>query len=176
MVSFIYNCLEPLPNEKLKRAQQYHDYNPNTDIAPIPIYVLRKCMGSKHPCRIFIDENNRVYNSWENYIEDNKLHECLMVLPLNGRYTGNNEGRVMLEKHLSPACSISRMLLRGTDIASSVAGVASAGVFIAAMIPAITVAPVVLVSAGVVGAAVGVYSIIRSAFALVDRHQHDEVN
>lgn len=54
-MSFIYNCTEPLPEEKLKRAQKFPDYNPKVDLCPLPIFVIRKCEGSPNPCRIFVD-------------------------------------------------------------------------------------------------------------------------
>ncbi|KAF2896019.1 hypothetical protein ILUMI_10166 [Ignelater luminosus] len=173
-VSFIYNCLEPMPEEKIARAKKYPDYNPNTDMSPVPVYVIRKCIGSDNPCRVFIDSDNRMYNSWEDYIEDNKLHKCTMVLPRTGRYIGKENEEVLLERHLSPSCGIGHSILMGTDIATTVAGLASGGVFIAAMIPAIAVAPVALTAAAVTGIGVGVYSVIRSAVNIYDRQKHGE--
>lgn len=52
---------------------------------PVPIFVLRKCHGSANPCRVFVDHTGRTYDTWEEYKNRNKLHECEMILPLNGR-------------------------------------------------------------------------------------------
>lgn len=84
-VAFIYNCTEPLPSEKIKRSKKYGDYNPNTDVTTVPIFVLRKCRGSDNPCRIFVDDCGRIYKTWEDYLVRNKLPECHMTVPLNGR-------------------------------------------------------------------------------------------
>ncbi|XP_030765735.1 uncharacterized protein LOC115889796 [Sitophilus oryzae] len=88
-IAVIYNCTEPLPKEKLGLSKKYPDYNPETDIRPVPIFILRKCRGSENPCRIFIDDTGRVYQTWEQYLKKNKLPERKMTLPLNGRYELN---------------------------------------------------------------------------------------
>lgn len=95
-----------------------------------------------------------------------------MVLPRNGKYQGNETGNVLLEKHLSPACQVSAKVLRGLDVTTAVLGLGSIGVCASAVIPAITIAPL---AAGIVTAAVGVYTVARTSANLVDRHIHDEV-
>ncbi|CAG9821000.1 unnamed protein product [Phaedon cochleariae] len=174
-ISFIYNCTEPLAKEKIQRAKKYgNSYNPNTDLMPVPIFVLRKCHNSNNPCRIFIDDIGRVYQSWNEYKNKNKLHECKMVLPRDGRYEVDRNDKVLLETHLSPACGLDIKILQGADMVSTGAGLASGGVFLAAIIPAVTVAPAVLAVAGVVGAGTGLYAIGRSIHTLVDRSKHKE--
>lgn len=37
-------------------------------------------------CQIYVDDDGRVYESWEGYIENNKLPECTMYVPENGVY------------------------------------------------------------------------------------------
>ncbi|KAG5879124.1 hypothetical protein JTB14_031671 [Gonioctena quinquepunctata] len=173
-VSFIYNCTEPLPDEKISRAKKYPDYNPNTDLMPVPIFVLRKCRGSDNPCRLFIDDTGRTYKSWREYLTKNKLHKCKMVLPQNGRYAVKENGEVNLEYHLSPACDLDVIILQTADIVSTGAGLASGGVFLAAAVTSITFAPAVLIAAGAVGIGTGVYAIGRSIYTLVDRSKHKE--
>ncbi|KAK4885967.1 hypothetical protein RN001_002238 [Aquatica leii] len=174
IVSFIYNCSEPLPDEKLKRSIKVSNYNPYTDINPIPIFVIQKCLNSQNSCRIFVDCDNRVYSSWEDYISNNKLQKCMMILPKNGRYHGNEYGNVQLEKHVSPSCGIQNTLFQSADIASSVAGITSGAIFLGAAIPAITVAPILLSVASVTGISVGLYSIFRSGMKIYDRVTHCE--
>lgn len=174
VISCIYNCTEPLPSEKLKRSKKYKDYNPVTDLTPVPLFILRKCKNSENPCRIIIDDSGRVYKTWRSYLTENKLHKCEMILPLNGRYQANENGQVKLERHLSPACGLDVKILQGIDIASTAVGLASGGVFIAAAIPAIAVAPIALTIAGATGIGVGLYSIGRSIYTLYDRGSHEE--
>ena len=174
-MSFIYNCTEPLPSEKQKRSKKFKDYNPTTDLTPIPLFVLCKCKNSENPCRIIIDDSGRVYKTWSAYLARNKLPECEMILPLNGRYQADENGNVILERHLSPTCGIDHKILQGADMANTAAGLISGGIFIAAAIPTITVAPVALIAAGATGIGVGLYSLGRSAYTLYDRNRHKEV-
>lgn len=83
---------------------------------------------------------------------------------------------MLLEKHLSPACGIDTKLLQGADYVSIAGGLISGGIFIAAAVPAITVAPAALLVGGITGIGVGVYSIARSAYTLYDRSKHREVS
>lgn len=99
-----------------------------------------------------------------------------MLLPLNGRYEFDKNGNVLLEpKKLSPACDLDAKILFGADIAGMVGGIASASIFGAAMIPALTVPPVALLVGTGIGVTVGVYTIGRSIYNLVDRGLHKEV-
>ncbi|XP_045467314.1 uncharacterized protein LOC123675823 isoform X1 [Harmonia axyridis] len=175
IVSFVYNCTEPLDQDKQKRAAKYKDYDPKTDVQPQPVFILRKCKYSPTSCRIVIDNLGRVYKSWEEYLCRNTLPKCNMVYPKNGRYTGDEKGNVVLETMPSPSCNLSAKVLVGTDVASTGVGIASAGVAIAASIPTVTVVgPVALVGAGVVGLGVGIYSIGRSIGSLYDKRRHKE--
>ncbi|KAK9881907.1 hypothetical protein WA026_018101 [Henosepilachna vigintioctopunctata] len=162
VISVIYNCLVPLDN------------NDDNGYTPVPVFILRKCRESSEPCRIIIDHTRRVYNSWNDYLQDNKFCKCLMVVPQNGRYTEDDHGKVKLEKVKSPSCNPAKKALKVADITSSVLGIGSSGVFAVAAIPAITIAPAALLGAAAVGAGVGIYSLGRSIHTLVDRGSHDE--
>lgn len=99
-----------------------------------------------------------------------------MIFPKDGRYRSDSSGNVILDRRLSPECDLTKSILKGTDIASAVGGIASGGVMLAAAsIPAVAAAPLVVPVAGITGAAIGVYSLGRSAFGLYDRHKHKEV-
>ncbi|KAK5647773.1 hypothetical protein RI129_002665 [Pyrocoelia pectoralis] len=172
-IAFVFNCLKPLPSEVKKRKKQYSDYDEYTDIMPIPVYIIRKCTDSSDPCRIIIDHDNRVYQSWSDYIECNKLHKCVMVVPNNGRYRKIND-EVSLSEHYSPSCAVGQDVLKGADITSAVIGLGTSGVYVAAAIPALTVAPIALTVAAVTGVGVGIYSIIRSSMTIHDRRVHSE--
>lgn len=100
----------------------------------------------------------------------------MMVLPKDGRYKGDSNGQVLLEYHLAPSCGIKADVLKGLDITSTVLGLGSGVVFATALIPSVALAPVALIGAGIVGAGVGIYSLVRSAVHLADRHKHREVS
>nr|CAH7742653.1 unnamed protein product [Callosobruchus chinensis] len=173
-ISFIYVCIEPLPGEKIKRANKNKEYNPKTDLSPLPIFVLRKCRESDNPCRIFIDHTGRTYENWNEYIMRNKLHACEMVLPKNGRYTFDEDGKIMLERHLSPACGLDAKVLQGFDIASTTTGVVSGGLLLVAALPTVAIAPAAILAAGLAGLGAGLYAVGRSSYALYDRSRHKE--
>ncbi|KAJ8963322.1 hypothetical protein NQ318_018791 [Aromia moschata] len=155
-ISFIYNCTEPLPSEKLARAKKYkEEYNPNVDVLPLPIFVLRKCRGSSNPCRIFVDNTGRSYNTWQEYVSRNKLHKCQMILPQNGRYEVDENDE-------------------GADFINTAGGLISGGIFVAAAIPTVAVAPAAIVAGGIIGLGVGIYSLGRGAYTLYDRKKHKE--
>ncbi|XP_044264418.1 LOW QUALITY PROTEIN: uncharacterized protein LOC123011163 [Tribolium madens] len=169
IISFVYVCIEPLPEEKLNRAKKFD----NSDLTPFPLFILRKCKRSNNPCRIIIDDTGRVYNSWDEYLAQNKLPKCEIIFPKDGRYRSDDSGNVILGRQLSPECDITNSILKGTDIASAVGGIASGGVMIAAAsISAVAAAPLVVPVAGVTGAIIGAYSLGRSALGLYDRHKH----
>ncbi|XP_044758016.1 uncharacterized protein LOC123316106 [Coccinella septempunctata] len=161
-MAILYNCLIPV------------DSSSDQQFSPVPIFILRKCTSAENPCRIIIDHTRRVYKSWSSYLEDNKFCECLMVVPEDGRYIEDENGRIKLQKLASPACQIGHKILKVTDITTSVLGIGSTGVMVAAAVPAITIAPFALLGAAAVGAGVGVYSIGRSISTLVDRGLHKE--
>lgn len=39
-------------------------------------------------CNVFIDELARVYQSWNQFLKNNKLPKCKMYCPVNGQYRG----------------------------------------------------------------------------------------
>lgn len=84
-MAIVYNCTEPLQEEKERKAEKDSNYNPDEDVTPYPVFILRKCHQSEHPCRIFIDHIGRVYDTWKEYVDDNKLPDCQMIVPRGGR-------------------------------------------------------------------------------------------
>ncbi|KAF5283732.1 hypothetical protein FQA39_LY17229 [Lamprigera yunnana] len=174
VISFIFNCLEPLSEDILKKFKKNPNYDPIVDSVFIPIFVLQKCIKSSNACRIFVDHNDRVYSSWENYKQNNRLHKCIMVLPKDGLYQGDENNIVQLETIRSPSCSISNTILNKADRSFSVAGIVSGAVLLGAVIPAITIAPIALMAATACSAGAGVYGIIRGGDKLVDRIVHKE--
>jgi hypothetical protein len=176
VISFIYMCTEPLPEEKQKRAIKYPDYNPSCDFTLLPIFVLRKCKNSTNPCRVIIDNVGRVYKTWNDFLDENKLPECEMIFPKNGRYQADDNGNVILDKQLSPACNVSASILLAADVATTVGGLAAGGIFFAAaFIPTVAAVPFLLPAAGITGVVTGMYAVGRSGYNLYDKYKHGEV-
>lgn len=141
------------------------------------IFRVLKCwptrqMEPKDCCALFIDEQLRVYQNWQDFTENNKFGEGVFVAPSNGIYTQSKIN-----------CSIWKQnnITKYVDIGIAIAGVtATTAIAVVAFIPATIFASVAgITTAAVVGAeAVGIsasaYSIGRSAYNLVERHEHKQ--
>lgn len=145
-----------------------------------PVFRARRCItessgrsgDSSDCCNIFVDENGRVYQNWEQYVATNELPAGIMVAPERGIYRLVKD-HVRLDKYVTPAGSDSRKVLGFLDVGSAVGGFAAAGVSIAALCTLPVSAPL-LAGAGVVGLASAGYGTARSAAKLVDRSQHEQ--
>lgn len=160
----IFNVLEPLSKDS------------SNGVLVLPIFVIRKCKHADDPCKIYIDHTLRVYKSLKHYIENVQLHKCIMVLPKGAKYQQGANGLVDLNRYYSPKCKLGSKIITAVDIGTSVLGLASTGVMGAALIPAITVAPIALGIAAAGGIGIGIYSLIRSSFNVVDKVIHDDVS
>ncbi|KAF7286309.1 hypothetical protein GWI33_006040 [Rhynchophorus ferrugineus] len=129
-IAFIFNCIEPLPSKIMSNKDTDTEQGSIEDITTVPIFVLRKCRGSDDPCRIFIDNEGQVYQTWTEYLTENKLYDCLITVPLDGRYQIQNDV-VLLEKHLTngKVCQNSQAKFwRTADDANLVAGIISGSI------------------------------------------------
>lgn len=116
-----------------------------------PIYRIPKCFHKndiKHGkcCAIFVDQFARVYKSWDNFMNDNKFGDCLIVAPKDGFYSSNVQKKVNLD-----IFSQKEGVLKVFDTTSALGGFAAAGVTLVGLIPAVTLAPVVATGALVAG-------------------------
>ncbi|XP_029666934.1 uncharacterized protein LOC115237798 [Formica exsecta] len=127
----------------------------------------------------YIDICGRVYKSWADYIENNNLPKCTMVVPKDGFYQADSsypitedKSTVWLEVIDSPACTFSKQICDGMDIVSAIAGFGTVGLSVASMFTPL--APAVLVTGLVASGASGVWTVVRSSQQLVDRKSHEE--
>ncbi|KPJ08108.1 hypothetical protein RR48_12847 [Papilio machaon] len=128
------------------------------------------------PCRVFIDDNARVYKDWDSYLKNNTLPKCVIIVPENGEYGGviieGEEIAVKLTVAPSPALGIKAKVLSSVDTASTVASLGAVGVLGAAVFTPI--GPAVIVGATVATVATGVYGLFRSSLHLHDRRSHEQ--
>lgn len=140
-----------------------------------PNYFIESNGDSSHNrCMIFVDENARVYNNWNDYVKTNALPKSIIIAPKRGIYNGDYSNRVILDIFCSPKCGIGNTVIRSVDIGSTIAAIGSSGIMIASIMTTATIAAPVLVGAAAVGIGSAAYSTIRSTFNLVDRHQHEQ--
>lgn len=160
----IYNVTEVLPKNR--------GDNDASLISAYPVFVIRKCKNSDSPCCTYVDHQLRVYKSFIHYIKNVKLPRCVMVLPRNGKYTLQND-LVNLNRYYSPSCNLGSQILEASDIGTSIFGIASGGVTLAATM--LAVPPVGVAAAVGVAIVTGIYGIGRGIHSLIDKSIHDEV-
>ncbi|KAI5651889.1 hypothetical protein NE865_00226 [Phthorimaea operculella] len=177
-------CARPKPLKfyQIEPRNHWLDLHQRTDIDMwcTAVFRVRKCIpttvGSK-PCRVYIDENARVYQDWESYLTNNTLPKCVLIAPENGEYAGtivdNEQGfAVKLTVAPSPSLGLKSRVLSSVDTASTVASIGAVGVLgVAAFTP---VGPVVLLGATVATVATGLYGLVRSSLHLHDRSMHEQ--
>nr|XP_033333647.1 uncharacterized protein LOC117224652 [Megalopta genalis] len=129
---------------------------------------------------LYIDNDARVYKNWEDYLENNTLPKCMMIIPKEGIYQCNPylpvtkwSSTVWIQILPSPSCKAVKAVLKVVDISSSVVGIGSTiGLGVASLLT--PVGPI-LAGASLIGCAVsGAWNIGRSIGRLVDRSNHVE--
>lgn len=121
---------------------------------------------------VYIDASCRVYSSWNDFKKNNKLPECRVAYPKNGKYEVDTNGDVVTDFQKSPACSELKQVAKATDITASVLGVATTAVGVVGLFFPLT-APIAI-TCFITGGVAGTYGASRSIAALVDRSQHEE--
>ena len=146
--------------EKKAKEKDEDNVEPELQVYPVPIFKVKswKPEVEKNAERIverietiyYIDNTGRVYIDFLDYLNNNTLPECTMVLPKDGRYQMDPASfpnmdlmatkpdeiltKVWLEIVESPASNFSAKLLAHGDIVTAVAGVASICVGVAALL------------------------------------------
>ncbi|RVE51276.1 hypothetical protein evm_004080 [Chilo suppressalis] len=177
-------CAKPKPVKfyQLQPSDYWIDLHQRNDIDIwcSAVFRVRKCIptleGSKS-CRVYIDENARVYHDWESFLTNNTLPKCVIIVPENGEYSGSIiEGEeafaVKLTVAPSPTLGLKARVLSSVDTASTLASISAIGVLgVAAFTP---VGPAVLAGAAVATVATGLYGLVRSSLHLHDRSVHEQ--
>lgn len=120
----------------------------------------------------FIDASARVYSSWMDFKKNNKLPECQVAYPQDGEFKVDANNNILVEFDESPACSVGKKFVRGTDTVAGVVGFATTAVALAGLFFPLT-APLSL-GCLIAGSATGFYGATRSTAELVDRSQHEQ--
>ncbi|XP_013199756.2 uncharacterized protein LOC106142516 isoform X2 [Amyelois transitella] len=177
-------CAKPKPLKfyNIQPANYWIDLHQRNDIDIwcTPVFRVRKCIpttvGAKS-CRVYIDENARVYQDWDSYLKNNTLPKCVLIVPENGEYNGTIvEGdeafAVKLSVVPSPSLGVTARVLSSADTVSTVASLGALGVLgVAAVTP---VGPAVLAGAAVATITTGIYGLVRSSYHLKDRSAHEQ--
>jgi len=148
----IYNIIFPPKmniNKETKTAKKEsvkEEEEKEPTISSIPIFTIRRNIekksdtpkNSKENTKIenkadyeiwYIDTCGRVYKSWLDYVENNNLPKCTMILPKDGFYQADvfypiteDYSTVWLEITESPACRWTSVICSEMDVVSNIAG------------------------------------------------------
>ncbi|CAK1596182.1 unnamed protein product [Parnassius mnemosyne] len=175
-------CAKPNPLKyyQIQPRNYWLDLHQRNDIIIwcTAVFRVRKCIPTTvdaKSCKIYIDDNARVYQNWDSYLANNTLPKCVMIVPENGEYKGTlieseKAFAVKLTVAPSPSLGLKARVLSSVDTASTVASLGAVGVLgVAAFTP---VGPAILVGATVATVATGVYGLVRSSIHLHDRRIH----
>uniref|UniRef100_A0ABK9MK19 DUF4781 domain-containing protein n=1 Tax=Glossina morsitans morsitans TaxID=37546 RepID=A0ABK9MK19_GLOMM len=136
-----------------------------TEFSIHPVFRIRKCVAeddSTDCCMVYVDEEGRVYQNWQSYVNENVLPPGFMVAPHCGVY---NFDQVILETYITPKGTPGATFSRETQ---NVVG------FVAACVPiAATLYPIAAAST-IIGVATWTMSGVLSATNLVDRSNHEQ--
>ncbi|KAL1123638.1 hypothetical protein AAG570_002714 [Ranatra chinensis] len=113
----------------------------------------------------YVDDMGRVYTSWHDFLQNNKLPATEIVYPHGGSYWDVRR----MSRCMTPAGGTGRKVLRVCDGAGVGIGVAAAFTGLAAL-----AAPVLLPAAVIGGVGSGLWAAGRSTARLVDRGRHSQ--
>lgn len=166
-LGIIYNMIfrpktnvKPKKKEKKEEAKtEVKEEEKQLTVSPIPIFNIKKSIPKKSEKDAkekeilyetwYIDSSARVYKTWTDYIKNNTLPQCTMVLPKDGAYQSDpnypvaeDYSTVWLEIMESPACTWKAKICNGMDIASNVIGLGTVGLSVISLFTPL--APVVV--------------------------------
>jgi hypothetical protein len=87
----------------------------------------------KQNIHLFIDFSGRVYEQWQDYLDNNTLPECVLCYPKDGVYSAAVNEAVEVEFGISPAGRTAAKVLKGFDIGGTVLGLGATGTIVAGL-------------------------------------------
>ncbi|XP_070161366.1 uncharacterized protein [Polyergus mexicanus] len=184
--------------KKKKTEESVREEEKESAVLPIPIFKVRRNIQKKSDSVKrskqkentkmeveadygiwYIDICGRLYKSWADYIENNNLPKCTMVVPKDGFYQANlsypiteDYSTVWLEVIDSPACTLTTRICNGMDVISSITGFSTAGLCVASLFTPL--APAAVITGLVANGASSIWTVARSSQQLADRRSHKE--
>ncbi|KAK1129990.1 hypothetical protein K0M31_019679 [Melipona bicolor] len=167
----ILHAAQKQSNKKDDKSNEESD-----NMCIVPIFKLKTVtLGIS-----YIDNEGRLYKTWKDYITNNRLPQCTMILPKAGLYQYDPNYKVTeyistvwVEILDSPACNVKNKVFKGIDIAANTMSVAtSLGLGTATLLTPI--APVVFTAGLIYGSLCGTWIIARNSQKLVDLAKHKQ--
>lgn len=134
----------------------------------LPVFKILSPNGNIY----FLDQIGRVYCTWRDFKDNNKLPGALICFPKNGIYKADKNGLVLITFETAPSSRLGSKALSVLDAASTVVTVGATLVGIASMFVPV-IAPITL--AATVGATGGgIYGVARGSQQIHDRRTHKQ--
>ena len=157
--------LEVIGSQDINVAFLFVVIKQHKNVFQLPLIKLEKTDGKV----CFLDNFVRVYNGWDDYVNNNELPKCICCYPKNGIYEASEDGNVRVQVTTSPRCNVGEQLVNAADITSTVATFASLGLLGASFF-----LPVLAPVAAYTGASACGYGVVRSSYRIYDRSIHDQ--
>ncbi|XP_050592609.1 uncharacterized protein LOC126923314 isoform X1 [Bombus affinis] len=175
-IGIIFNVI--LLQADIKQSNKKNDKsnNESNNISSVPIFKLKtKTYGIS-----YIDHEARMYKTWNDYVTNNTLPQCTMILPKGGLYQYDPNYKVTeyistawIQILDSPACTVKTKVLKGIDITANTLSVATTiGFGVASMLTPI--APAVFAAGLIQSGICGTWIIARNSHKLVDFAKHKQ--
>ena len=136
-LGIIFNVviLHATPKQSNRKDDKSNEKSNNMCI--VPIFKLKTVkLGIS-----YIDNEGRLYKTWKDYITNNRLPQCTMILPKAGLYQYNPNYKVTEYVSMvwvdvldSPACNVKNKVLKGIDIATTMSVATSVGLQTASLL------------------------------------------
>ncbi|OAD53133.1 hypothetical protein WN48_10763, partial [Eufriesea mexicana] len=174
-VGIIFNVI--FVQISLKEANEMNNElnKENNNITLVPIFKIKTKMRGIW----YIDNEGRTYKTWKDYVTNNTLPQCTMILPKGGLYQCNPNDKVTeynstvwIEILDSPACTVKNKVLKNVDIATNTLAICSLGIGAASIFT--PVGPVVLTAGLIYNGISGIWTVARNSQKLVDRVKHNQ--
>lgn len=175
-IGVIYNVIfqHVVNNETVKKNNE--STQEIEEICAVPVFKVKQYNNEI----LYIDHNARIYQSWSDYLSNNTLPQCVMVVPKDGVYQCNpgcevteHSSFVWLHTLMSPACGFTNTVLDNIDTASNILGVATA--ITLGVTSFLTPVGPILAGAGLITSGIcGSWNLVRNSQKLIDRSNHNE--
>ncbi|XP_003741638.1 uncharacterized protein LOC100898406 [Galendromus occidentalis] len=137
----------------------------------IPLFKAKAAKTESDSC-MFVDTCARVYSSWDDWVNNEKLPACTYCAPMGGSYVADPENEVMLSYSESLATSVGAKVVNALDDTTSAISWAATGLFLASFF--VPIARPLATALKMTAGTATVYGAGRGIQGLVDRGKHGQ--
>ncbi|XP_029043468.2 uncharacterized protein LOC114876308 [Osmia bicornis bicornis] len=171
----IYNIImiHQKPQKEIKETDEKKEIR---NMHSLPVFKIQNDKDNVW----YIDNEGRIYKNWKDYLTNNTLPKCTMILPKDGIYqcdpnckVSEYSSTVWIETLDSPACATKRSVLSALDIAANTISL-SAGIGLGVATFVTPAGPALITAGLIVNGISGTWNIARSSQKLIDFSKHKQ--